>query len=288
MSPGGSSAGRLQCHGAPRCPDKRARLRQARCGCSPVTAPAPALPQTLPAPSHLARALPTPSNASCICKTHEDRGWLHAQGLCLHRAAQPVLQRSRTGGTSRGEGGVVRGPASTERPDLKPLLQGQSLTWRDRGMRGPPQTQTSQGSAGNSAVYWVLRLSGVELHRNPVPTGGVAGEQQWLPGPVAAWTDGLGPGSTEQSRAPAVVLHTGVCTRPLLLPALILPQQPTGKGQSRPQGETPQVRGRAGQSREHGWGNAATGRAPHGPLEQPPAPAKPAPPRSSSNGHSRQ
>lgn len=96
--------------GAPRCPDKRARLRQAGCGCGPITAPAPDLLLILPAPSCSARALPTPFSARCICKTHEDLGWLHTRGWCLLHAAHPVLQRSGTGGTSQ------RGGQRCQRP----------------------------------------------------------------------------------------------------------------------------------------------------------------------------
>lgn len=117
VSPGGSSAGRLQHRGAPCCPDKRARLRQAGCGCGPVIAPAPALPLILPAPFCSARALPTPFSAWCICKTHEDLGWLRTQGLCLLHAAHPVLQHSRTGGTSQRGGRRCQQPCK-HRNDL--------------------------------------------------------------------------------------------------------------------------------------------------------------------------
>lgn len=134
----------------------------------------------------------------------------------------------------------------------------------------------SQGSAGISAVYWVLRLAGAELHRNPVPTGGVTGAERWLPGPVAAGTDGLGSGGTEQSRAPAVVLHPGsapgqCCSKPSSFPS-----NPWKRTELPPGGNNPRVG--QGQAEQGAWMGEGTNRqSPARPLEQPPALARPAP-----------
>lgn len=143
----------------------------------------------------------------------------------------------------------------------------------------------SQGSAGNSAVYWVLRLAGAELHRNPIPTGGVTGAERWLPG---LWLLGqTGWGREARSRAEP---QPWCCTPGLHQAGAAPSPHPSpatpGKGQSCPQGETTHTWGRARQSRERGWGKAPTGRAPHGPWSSPrpwPDPL-PAPPQEQQQG----